>query len=173
MKPQKPEDFGAGLVMTLTRLEELHGELAVQVDRKIERMREADTEGINECVACEQDLMRRIGEQEGLRRLLTDRLGRSYGMSPQKARRLTVAELAERLSPPHRANLIAVAQRLKKLATRVERRNRVAGALGATMVKHLGCVLSTLTASPPRAGAYSPGGGKVGAAPQRLFETVG
>ncbi len=161
------------LITVLNRLMELHTLLAELIEAKIERMGRCDTSGMNECTSREQELVARIGEQESLRRVLTDRIGRSFGMSAAKARRLTASQLAEKLTPPRREMLLDVAGRLQALTTRIARRNRLVGRLSEEMLGHMNSILSAMTAPQAQAGAYSPGGKKLAEAPQRLFETVG
>jgi len=173
VKEDRDTDYCDELIMVLDRLEKLHGELAEVIDRKIDRMRVCDVPGMNECLGREQDLVAQVGEKEGLRRVLTDRVGRSFGMSPQKARRLTATQMAERLPAPHGRRLRASAGRLQELARRIERRNRVAGRLSTDVLEHLDTVLSAVTAPPDRSSAYSFAGRSVATAPRRLFEAVG
>jgi len=173
MNPQTREQLGRELAGSLSRLESLHRALADLVERKIDRMRAADVEGLNACTGREQSLVEEIGEQERFRRLLTDRLGRSYGMTPQKARRLTVGQWADKLPAAQAAELRAVAVRLRDVSRRIERRNRVAGALSGEMLRHLGAVLGSVNDSGGAAGGYNPCGQVASSSPRRLFETVG
>lgn len=161
------------LVMVLNRLEKLHARLAEAIDGKIDRMRVCDVAGINECMGREHELVGQVGEKEGLRRVLTDRIGRAFGMSPQKARRLTATQLAQKLPAPQAERLLESAGRLQELTRRIARRNRVAGRLSGQMLEHLDTVLSAVTAPSDRHGAYSSGGRSAGSAPRRLFEAVG
>lgn len=159
--------------MLLGRLQGLHAELAEAIDRKIDRMRACDVAGINECLGREQELVGQVGEKEGLRRVLTDRVGRSFGMSPQKARRLTATQLARKLPSSQGQRLLENAGRLQEFTRRIARRNRVAGRLSSEMLEHLDTVLLAVAAPSERHGAYSSGGRSVVSAPKRLFETVG
>ena len=173
MKAEGDKDYGGELVEMLTRLEELHTELAVVIERKIECMRQCDVAGMNECTANERELVGKIGEREGRRRVLTDRLARACGLSARKARRLSAAQLAERLPAGQRSDLLAVTGRLRSLTTGIARRNQVAGRLGGNMLRHMDGILSAMTAPRERSGAYSSAGRTVGATPRQLFETVG
>ena len=173
MKAGDDREFSGELVATLTRLEELHTELATVIDRKIDCMRECDVAGMNECTASERELVGKIGEGEGQRRTLTDRLARSWGLPPQKVRRMAADQLAGQLPPPQRADLLTATSRLRSLTTRIARRNRVAGTLGTRMLQHMDAILSAMTAPQERSGAYSSAGRTVGTAGRQLFETVG
>jgi hypothetical protein len=173
VKAGDERNCGSELVDTLCRLEGLHTDLAAVIDRKIECMRECDVAGMNECTASERELIGRIGEGEAHRRMLTDRLARACSLPLQKARGMNADQWAERLPPPDRANLLAVAGRLRSLTTRIARRNHVAGTLGARMLQHMDDVLSAMTAPTTGSGAYSSGGRTVGVASRQLFETVG
>ncbi|MCP4247621.1 MAG: flagellar protein FlgN [bacterium] len=173
MKPVESRDYSRDLIRVLTELETLHQSLAELIDRKIDRMRSGDVTEINACTAREQELVGRIGEQEGLRRVLTDRIARSFGMSPQKARRMTASQLAERMAQPWASELLAVAERLQRLTTRIENRNRMAGRLSGAILEHMDAVLSAMTAPRPATGAYGRQGVRLSAGPTRLFETVG
>ena len=161
------------LIAVLARLEGLHTQLAELIDAKIERMGRCDVAGMSECRSSEQALIGRIGEQEGLRRSLTDRIGRGYGMSPQRARRLTASQLAEKLASSQGEELLRLAGRVQALATRIVRRNRVAGQLGSGILAHMETILSAMTGPGEQSGAYCPHGQVLGPAPRRLFETVG
>ncbi|MHC4234899.1 MAG: flagellar export chaperone FlgN [Planctomycetota bacterium] len=165
--------YSRDLIVVLANLERLHAQLAELIDVKIERMRRCDVAGMNECVSGEQELVGKIGEQEGLRRMLTDRMGRGYGMSPQKARRLTACQLAEVIPPPQRDELRDLATRLEALMTRIVRRNRIASQLSGGILAHMDAILSAMISPQVQAGAYSKRGSAVDATPQRLFETVG
>jgi hypothetical protein len=173
VKPGADRDYGRELLDALTSLETSHERLAGVVDRKIECMRNCDVAGMNQCTTDEQELVRRIAEHEGRRRGLTDRLVRSYGMAPAKGRRMTAAQLADKLPPQARSDMQAVTERLRSLTTRAARRNRVAGMIGGDMLRHMGAILSAMTGGQQQYGAYTPTGRTVGADPQRLFEAVG
>ena len=161
------------LITVLGRIESLHAELVEAIDRKIDRMRACDVPGMNESTSRERELVGRIGEQEGLRRVLTDRIGRSFGMSPPKARGLTATQLARKLPEPQATRLLACAGRLQELTRTIARRNRVAGRLSGDLLRHLDAVLSAVVATDERQVAYSAGGQSVASVPRRLFETVG
>jgi len=165
--------YGRELIIVLGRLMDLHTLLAELVESKIERMRRCDVTGLSECVRDEQELAGKIGETEGLRRALTDRIGRSYGMSSPKARKLTATQLAERFPPPQRDELLDLARRLQELAMRITRRNQVAARISGAMLTHLDTVLSAMTVGGAEPGAYSQRGRRLEAEPKRLFETVG
>ena len=173
MRLNEGTDYMGQLVEVLGRLEGLHGDLAAVVDRKIECMRECDVAGMNECTASERELVGRIGEAEGRRRLLAERLAKSLGLSARQARRMSAAELAEKLPPAPGEQFLAITDRLRSLTARIARRNHVAGSLGGRMLKHMDAVLSAMTAPKETAGAYSPAGKSVATTPRQLFEAVG
>ena len=173
MKKHGDADYCNELIMVLDRIESLHGELAQVIDRKIERMRVCDVAGINECTGDEQRIVEQIVEQESLRRVVTDRIGRAFGMSPQKTRRLTAKQLAGKLPVPQGGRLLASAARLQDLTRGIARRNRLAGRLSGDLLRHLDTVLSAVVTPEGRREAYSAGGSSVASAPKRLFETVG
>ena len=173
MKPVESRDFSRDLIRVLSGLEALHQGLAELIDQKIDRMRAGNVAEINACTTREQELVGRIGEQEGLRRVLTDRIARSFGMSPQKARRMTASQLAERMAQPWASELLALAGRLQRLTARIENRNRMAGRLSGAILEHMDVVLSAMTAPGPASGAYGRRGACLPAGPTRLFETVG
>lgn len=173
MSNEAVRELGQALIDALLGLETLHQDLVEVIDAKIEHMRQANVVGMNTCVAQERDLVRRIGEQEGRRRVTVERLGRAFGMASSQAKRLTATQLAQRMPEDRGDLLMSVASRLKVLTDKATRRNHVAGALGRGVLNHMDGILSSMTTAQQSAGAYSAGGRSVAQSPQRLFETVG
>jgi len=165
-------DWNRFLLDSLADLEEVYDRLAGIIEEKITCMRDGNVNGMNACVAKEQDTVRLIGEIEGRRRMAICRIVRGFGISAARARKMTSAELAEKMPPHLRGELTGISGRLKALTTRVARRNQVAGSLGKRMLEHMEVVLSAMTMV-PGGNSYSPAGGAVASGSQRLFETVG
>lgn len=170
---KKAPDHGAELLTNMRQLVDRHERLAELIEAKIRSMRSCDTAGMNALAAEERALVRGIGELESRRRVLTDRIVRSYGISSARGRRLTVQQLSEKLSAEHRPGVLQAAERLRELTSRIARRNRLAGEIGRHMLKHMDRMLTAMTAARHSGCAYSPAGRAGGSAPQRLFETVG
>ncbi len=173
MKPEQSIDAAGELVQALVGLEGLHTELAGVIDRKIDCMKQCDLPGMNATAAREHELVGQIGEAEGRRRMLTDRLARTLGLPPLQARRMTVDQVAAKLAEDRRADLRATAARLRSLTTHIARRNHVAGTLGSRVLRHLDAVFAAMTTPRERAGVYSSVGRKETGAQQQLFEAVG
>jgi len=155
--------------------------MADLVEEKIERMRRGDVAGLSDYAIREEALIAQISEREGLRRVVTDRIARRYGMSTQKARTLTAAYVAPRLASPWGEEVLCTAGRLRELAGRIGRRNRVASQLSGAILRHMDAVFAAMT-SPRRRGdslaSYRPSGatGSSGAstpAARRIFEAIG
>ena len=77
------------LVTMLDELAGAHEQLLGAVEEKIEAMRSADTDRIRQTIEREQILVESIDEREGLRRQLTERIVRPYGVGTVAARRLS------------------------------------------------------------------------------------
>lgn len=161
------------LAQVLDQLSALHGSMTEVISQKIEQMRRADMEGMRDSAAKEQDLLERITERDGLRRQVTDRLGKSLGMSAGRARAMTARQLAEKIGPPVGDQILGAAQTLRATMNKLALTNRTAGAISGKIVEHLHGVFAAMSEAPGDGAEYERGG-RVGMTNGRqLFEAVG
>ncbi|MGB0716398.1 MAG: flagellar export chaperone FlgN [Phycisphaerae bacterium] len=131
------EKVVANLCEILSRMQQLHNELAVTIESKIKAMRSAEMDALHEVKDQEQNLLRRINEAEGARRQLMDKLGEELQMPPRTGRVMTVSQLVSRLVEPQSVMVKAAADGLRRAVTEVARSNRLAGIIAKELVNHL------------------------------------
>ncbi|MCH7700170.1 MAG: flagellar export chaperone FlgN [Planctomycetes bacterium] len=161
------------LAQILDQLSALHASMTEVISRKIEQMRRADMEGMRDSAAKEQALLERINERDGLRRQVTDRLGKSLGMSAGRVRAMTARQLAEKIGPPVGDQILGAAQTLRVTLNKLAVTNRTAGAISGKIVEHLHGVFAAMSGADADGAEYERGG-RVGMTSRRqLFEAVG
>jgi hypothetical protein len=133
------------LVMLLTHMRRLHERMLGTVQGKLESIRRADTEAIHKAGRGEGELARQIKDQEGLRRLLMDKVGAELGVPAAQARKMTVNELASHVSEPARAQLTVLGAEIRKLAMEIARINRINALVSHEMLRHFRNVYETMT----------------------------
>ena len=161
------------LTVLLADMSGLHQELLGTVRRKLEAIRGADTEAMQQAGGQEGELARRIKDAEGLRRLLMDRLGAELGLSPAQARKLTVSELAGRVAEPVRSRLTVLGAEIRKSATEIARVNRINALISHEMLKHFRTVYDTVTQGTVTRDFYGRTGRPRRGAPVALIDTTG
>ena len=161
------------LVQILDQLSVLHGSMTEVISCKIEQMRRADMEGMRDSAAKEQDLFERITERDGLRRQVTDRLGKSLGMSAGRARAMTARQLAEKIGAPVGDQLLGAAQTLRVTMNKLAVTNRTAGAISGKIVEHLHGVFAAMSGADADGAEYERGGRAGTSSGRQLFEAVG
>ncbi len=161
------------LVVVLDRLADLHGELQTLLCAKLEAMRRADHETINRNLAGEQACIRRIEEQDGLRKQLMMLVGHALGLSAEESRILSIRRLAERLSTSNAERLTPVAGRLREAVESVAGLNRMIGIVSRDLLSTLGEVFDALKTSGDSVGIYGESGRVVLSRPRELFAMVG
>ena len=161
------------LVQILDQLSVLHGSMTEVISCKIEQMRRADMEGMRDSAAKEQDLFERITERDGLRRQVTDRLGKSLGMSAGRARAMTARQLAEKIGAPVGDQLLGAAQTLRVTMNKLALTNRTAGAISGKIVEHLHGVFAAMSGADADGAEYERGGRAGTSGGRQLFEAVG
>lgn len=161
------------LLMLLERLDRLHGELGDVLREKLQTMRRSDLDGIHACVHREQNLARRIDEQNGLRKQLTVKIGRAFGIAPETARAMTASGLAARVTDPYGERILDAAQRLKRTVVQVERTNRMVHQVSSRVLSHLHQVFSSIAEETEPADGYTPTGGTQTGQRRELFEAIG
>ncbi len=163
----------ATLVRLLDEIADLHVQLLAAIDAKIDAMKTADTDRIRQTMLGEQEIVERINEREGLRKQLTVNLGRSYGISPERARRMSATQIAERFAGSETARIEAAVSRMRDLTTQIARRNHVAQLVSENILRHMRIVFASMTAPADGGVAYSADGQSNAATNERLFDLVG
>ncbi len=161
------------LVQILDQLSALHGSMTEVISRKIEQMSCADMEGMRDSAVKEQDLFQRITERDGLRRQVTDRLGKSLGMSAGRTRAMTARQLAEKIGPPVGNQLLGAAQTLRTTMNKLALTNRTAGTISGKIVEHLHGVFAAMSGGDADGAEYQRGGRVETTTVRQLFEAVG
>jgi len=169
MEPTRLKD----LIRLFGVLKDLHGQLLVLIQLKMDAMRRADLAVVNELNQREQAMVRRLEEREGLRRPLMDSIGAELGLPSRAARELTVSQLAARLSEPARRSLVDAANELRAVVAQVARLNRVAGAFTRDVMNHLKWVFASVRPKEDGPSGYTGMGVAATAADLRIFEAVG
>lgn len=125
------------LCEVLQQMQQLHNDLAVTIDSKVKAMRLAEMDILHQVRESEQQLIKRINDAEGARRLLMDRLGEEIGMAPRTGRVMTVSQLTNRIEAEQGEAVRAAAEGLRLAVTEVARSNRLAGIVSRELVNHL------------------------------------
>ena len=136
-------------------------------------MRRASIQELGTCIEEEQELVTRIGEQEGLRRQLMEKIGRGYGISLTIARNLPVRELAQRVPEPTRTRLLAVSGGLKSAVERVKKVNNLVNRVSTDVLRHMEAVFSAVRATDSPSSSYTDRGQTAPPHPLELFEAIG
>lgn len=168
-KPAKVND----LIRLLDMLRQQQEQLLECLESKIDAMRRADVTGMQKLYVKEKALVQRIREREGLRWPLMDAIGRELGLPTGAARALHVSQLAGRLPDSRRTQLIEAAHALRDVVFRVQRTNRVVGAVSRELVNHLDWVFASVEPKGRKQAGYSGDGSAVRASDTRVFEAVG
>ncbi|MCK4658380.1 MAG: flagellar export chaperone FlgN [Phycisphaerae bacterium] len=161
------------LLVVLSRLADLHGELLGVIRGKIEHMRTGNTSELRADTIREESLVKTISEQEGLRCRLMGEIGCGYGISPQAARRMSARRLAQRVEAGLRSRLEEGADRLQGVVREVSHVNHIATLVAQQVLHHMRCMFEAVTAADEPPTTYSPHGQVVPEAPHRLFEITG
>ncbi|GJM24655.1 MAG: hypothetical protein DHS20C16_10700 [Phycisphaerae bacterium] len=171
---QGPENSRiTSLVRLMDELADLHVRLLAAIEVKIEAMKTADTERIRQAMLGEKEIVEQINEREGLRKQLTVNLGRSYGLSPQRARNMTAMQLAERFAGIEAPKIERAVKKMRELTSQIARRNHVAQLVSQNILRHMRIVFSSMTAPSSGGVAYSADGQANVSANERIFDLVG
>lgn len=161
------------LATLLTNMRRLHERLHETVRGKLEAIRRADTEAIHEAGREEGRLAESIKSQEGLRRLLMDKVGGELGVPPTKARKLTIGELAASVTEPARSQLTVLGADIRKLASEIARVNRINALVSHEMLKHFRNVYEAMTQGTAPRNVYGCTGRPQRGAPVAMIDTTG
>jgi len=161
------------LIRLVGGIADVQGELASLMRERLDAVRRADTERMQEITSREGKLLDRANEREGLRRQVVRQLLVQLGRDPEQHSGITLTELAEFLPEPRRSELLAAAAGLRRKLEDIEQ-VRVASALVTEeMLKHVGEVLSVARGGGRRLDLYSPSGRFNTLTPANVFEAVG
>lgn len=155
------------------QLTSLHEELAGVIERKIDAVRRNDFQAVRDAGACEQALVTRIQEREGLRRQLVDAIGDQAGWPAGAARRLSAAQFSERLDESQRAPLSQRVEALRSGVAQVSRMNRVASAVCRNVLTHMKWVFAAIRPADGGASGYTGAGTPATRISTQLIDAVG
>jgi hypothetical protein len=161
------------MVSLLQELAAAHEELLQVVEGKIEALRRADAEGVKATSRQEDALVERINDRESLRRQLAENIVRGYGVAAAVARRLSAAQLAERIGGAEAELITTTADRLKGLMGQIDRRNQVARTIAQGVLGHLQHVFQAMTEADGEFAGYSPAGIVRAGRAQKILDAVG
>jgi hypothetical protein len=108
----------------------------------------ADAQAIERCMRAQAEVAERIGELEVQRRRLVAPHGRG----------VTLTALAERLTEPDRARLVAGAARLRDVLVRLQEQTRTVRAATHSLVAHMSGLVQNLARALSQTRLYDPKG---------------
>lgn len=161
------------LLTLLGRLEQLHDGLAASVKAKVDAIRRADMQALQQREEQERKSVEQIQQAEGLRRQLMDVIGEQLGLPPRAARAMSVSQLVLRVPKEQRQAILDATQSLRAAVSRVSEANRVAGIVARELADHLNRVFTAVRPSRERGTGYTGEGVPVARKENRIFEAVG
>jgi hypothetical protein len=161
------------LVNLLGQLRDLYMDMQNILNGKLDAMRRADSDKLNELVGHERGLVERIRERDGLRKRLVAMVCGEIGLGHDVAATITLTELASRIKEPRRGHLMSLSQSLKEVVTKVGETNRVIATVSDVMLKHFGKVHEAMIMSSEDPGLYSAKGVSSRGGGQVMFSAVG
>jgi FlgN protein len=173
---QKPAKGGTrvrDLVRLLDQMASLYGQMFTFIDEKLAAMRRSDDVAMTSASGKEQLLADRLAEREGLRKQLMDAVGEEIGLASKSGRRLTVSQLANRLTGADKAALLASADRLRQQVAKVSQANRVAGVVAREVVNHLRWIFAAVRPGDEKPTGYSKSGVVMSQSAGPMFDAVG
>ncbi|MFQ5592073.1 MAG: flagellar export chaperone FlgN [Phycisphaerae bacterium] len=161
------------LLELLTRLQQMHVDLSVLIDRKVDAMRRNDLDTLRDTLAQEAVLVHAIQEREGMRRQLLDTIGEKMGWPAQTARALSMSQLASRIARSQRERLLAVGKKLREAVSRVARANRLAGCVAREINDHLRWVFASVKPYQSEPAGYTGAGKPLACSELTILDAVG
>jgi len=161
------------LLTVLSRLAGLYEQHGSLLDEKLAHMRSADQESLRRIAREEEDVIKRLHAQDGLRRHLTVCIGKSLGLDERTAREATISQFSARLAEPYRSRLPVEAKRLRTLVEQVRRQNARIERVARQVLANLREVFESDATAHQDSGAYGSTGTLRPGNPCGLFETVG
>lgn len=172
LKPTGQSRIGE-LVNLLGQLRDHYMNMQDILNGKLDAMRRADSDKLNELVGIERGLVERIRERDGLRKQLVAMVCGEIGLGDDVAGTITLTELAARIKEPRRGHLLSLSQSLKEVVTKVGETNRVIATVSDVMLKHFGKIHEAMTMSPEDPGLYSAKGVSSRGGGRAMFCAVG
>lgn len=157
----------------LSDMLELHKELAMHMQNKLDAIRQADSDRMQSITAREMVLADRIAEREGLRKQIARRIVAGLGRPSAQADKMKISELAALLAEPRRSQLLGLATGLREKIDQVEKLRITTTLITQEMLRHLGNVLSVMTSGGPREDIYRQTGQREQTRLPVVFEAVG
>lgn len=161
------------LLRMLRQLTKLHREIVSLVKAKLDAMKHADVQTLQQCVERERQLVERVQRCEGLRRQLMDVIGDQLGLARGVARRLTVSQLVSYVPKRQGEAILAATGELRNAVADLARVNRVAGVAADGLVKNLTHVFASVRPASGPGDAYTGEGVAPGRSGYRIFDAVG
>ncbi len=161
------------LLTLMQRMEALYKQLVGLIRDKLDRMKKADLSAIAEIDRRAEQVTRQIDEQNGLRRQLMERIGKSFGIDPATARSLTAGKLAERVAEPIRTKLQDRALSLRIAILETQRANKITQNVTQDVLRHLRVVFDAFTTTDAPTGEYTDNGRSAKPKHRELFEVIG
>lgn len=162
------------LLENLATHQALLRELVQMAQRKLDAVRSADADALNECAARESGLLERLVGVERQRRAELARLAQIVpALRGTRAARLTLSELAEALDEPHASSIRARLSALRSIATQLQRANRVASLVARDLHAHLREVFAAMARAGRASVVYGPNGSMERAGGGELWDAVG
>ena len=143
------------------------------IESKLDAVRRADVQAMQRLHRQEAKLVKELREREGFRRQMMDTIGRELGWPVGAGRAMHVSKLASHATGSDKAQLLEAAKALRDVALRVQRANRVAGAVSRNLLDHLGAVFASVAPSADEPSGYSGSGAVVRQKGTLVFEAVG
>ncbi len=159
------------LVRLLNHLAELQGELTALMQQKIEVVKKADVDALEELNAKELALINHIAERDGLRRQMMKRIHEGLGVDENRTMRLS--ELAGYFREPMRSRLLVASSGLKAKLKTLERARLKSTLVTESMLSHLHDVLHVMTRGHSDPETYAPNGRRADDSSANVFEAVG
>jgi len=163
----------ATLVDLLNELAAGQRDLLAVIEAKIVAMRQGNPEAIREATLREQAVVVRMTERESLRRQLAVNIARGYGVGADAARRMSAAQLADRIGGSEGGRIRRAAEELKTLTRQVTSRNHVAELIAQNVLRHVKIAFESITGGVREALGYSPIGHTYAGGRERILDAVG
>jgi len=169
---QTSERRVTALLELLGALADGQRELLAAIEEKIAAMRRGSPEAIRDATLHEQDIVTRMTDRENLRRQLTVNIARGYGIGADAARKLSAAQLADRIGGTDGAQIRSAAKLMKDQAAQIARRNHVAQLIAQNVLRHVKLAFAAMTDGRHQLG-YSETGQACIAGCERILDAVG
>lgn len=144
------------LLESLARWQELLRQLEELADHKLSALRAADASALQSCARREAALLPALARAGREREALLARL--AQGLRDASLSKARLGRIAERFPEPARSSIRARSMALREIASRLDRKNRIAAAVARKLQGHVRAVLAELTGTSHEPVAYGRGG---------------